>query len=81
MNDCSLLSPSQGRYQYDVCGLCVESDIPFSLPQLAQRAIPDIRFSLKALGHSTDTIFFCKVGEFLAYMPLRLSIGTDKDQP
>jgi len=58
MNEfCSLLSPSQARYQYEVCGLCVESDIPFSLPQPAQRAIPDIRFSLKALGHSTATIY------------------------
>ena len=37
--------------------------------------------SASKLWHSTDTIFFCKVGEFLAYMPLRLSIGTDKDQP
>jgi hypothetical protein len=58
MNElCSLLSPAKTRYQYQVCGLCVESDIPLSLPQAAQRAIPDIKFTLKAFGHSTDTIY------------------------
>jgi hypothetical protein len=40
-----------------VCGLCLESDIPFSLPEPARRATPDIRFSLKPLGHSSGTIY------------------------
>ena len=54
---CSVLSSANTRYQYEVCGLCIESDIPFSLPQATQRVVPDIRFSLKALGHSADTIY------------------------
>ena len=52
----SLLS-CDPRYRYEVCGLCVESDVPFSLPQVAPGGVPDISFSLKAIGQSTATIY------------------------
>lgn len=58
MNEfCSLSPPSQTRYRYEVCGLCVESDIPFSLPAIAPRGTPDITFSLKPFGQNADAIY------------------------
>jgi hypothetical protein len=58
MNEfCSLSSPSQTRYQYEVCGLRIESDISFSLPKTDQRVIPDIRFRLQGLGQSAASIY------------------------
>lgn len=64
MNQAALL-PSNPRYRYEVCGLCLESDIPFSLPESGHRATPDIRFRLKPVGQSTDTIYSnrTRVGE------------------
>jgi hypothetical protein len=53
----SLASLAHTRYQYEVCGLRVESDTSFSLPETAQKGIPDIRFRLKTLGQSTAAIY------------------------
>ncbi len=52
-----MCSPAKTRYQYRVCGLYLESDMLFSLPQAVPQSVPDIKFRLKGVGRSTDAIF------------------------
>jgi hypothetical protein len=62
--------PLRNKYQYQICGFCLESNIPFSLPQTSvqEHQVPHVVFSLKSPGVGTDGIF-----------PVRTPIGNIKN--